>query len=165
MLVYIHIAFSALCYCWFAAGLAKTPDDAAKTQPQSDLANICHMLCQESACSSDFMIQVGRPHTKLTWCSQLLKKEMGKKTPTIHQTKNPTTLQLDDIPDTLAQKIRMFGDCYALRVNRSLWFGDMMHLPSLLNSCLSVQQANPFKIKPSALYSSKPHSHTQLKII
>lgn len=51
---------------------------AAKTQPQSDLANTCHMFCQESAWSSDFMIQAGRPHTKLTCCSQLLKKEMGK---------------------------------------------------------------------------------------
>lgn len=68
--------------------------------------------------------------TKLICCSQLLKKEMEKKPQRIHQTKNPTTLQLDGTPNTLAQQIRMFRHCYAFRVNRSLWFGDMMHLPS-----------------------------------
>lgn len=99
--------------------------------------------------------------TKLTHCSQILKKQMGKNSQTIHQTTNFTTLQLDDIPDTLASQIGMFKHCYALRVNRSLWFGDMMHLPSHCWVPVSVcSKWSPIKLSPVLWTAANPtHIH------
>lgn len=165
MLVYTHTASSALCYCWFAAGLAKTPDDAAKTQPQSDLANTCHSSGRNQhalliPCSKQKDLA-----TKLTCCSQLLKEEIGKKTQTTHQTKNPTTLQLDGVHDTLAQQIRMLRHCYAVRVNRRLWLGDMIRLPSHCWTLVWVcSKQSPLKLSP-ALWTAASPTHRQLWMI